>query len=69
MYLYDEKRNKWVSHRDTTEYKQRKRHLRDYWTVGLLPLLLLTPPLQIMLLVFGVFASLSYLDETPYREL
>ena len=68
MRLYDEKCNRWVRHRDTTEYKLRKRKLRDYWTIGLLSILPFTPGIQIAVLLLGVFVSFSYLDETPYKS-
>lgn len=69
MYLYDPKRNRWIHHRDTAEYRQRKQQLRDYWSIGLLLSLTLPFGLQIAAIVFGVFLSLSYLDESPYRDL
>lgn len=67
MHIYDEKHNQWIDHRDTIEYKQRKRKLRDYWIIGLIAALLLAPGIQLVALFFGVFISLSYLDETPYQ--
>jgi len=67
MHIYDEKHNQWIDHRDTSEYKQRKRKLRDYWIIGLIAILLLIPGIQLAALFFGVFISLSYLDETPYQ--
>lgn len=67
MQIYDKKKNRWINHRDTREYKQRKRQLRDYWTIGLPAILPFTPAIQITLLILALFVSLSYLDETPYR--
>ncbi len=67
MHIYDEKNNRWVSHRDTAEYKLRKRKLRGYWTIGLITILPFTPAIQITALMLALFVSLSYLDETPYR--
>jgi len=67
MQIYSEKDNQWIDHRDTAEYQQRKRKLRNYWTAGLLATLALPPGIQIAALFFGIFISLSYLDETPYQ--
>ena len=67
MQIYSEKNNQWIEHRDTSEYKRRKNRLRDYWTVGLLATLALPLGIQITVLFFGIFISLSYLDETPYQ--
>jgi len=67
MYLYDEKRNRWISHRETAEYKRRKRKLRDYWIIGLLATIPLTPAGQTVLVVAAAFASLAFLDEAPYQ--
>lgn len=69
MQIYDRKRHRWVEHRDTAEYRQRKRQLRDYWIVGLLATLVLPAAIQISVIMLAVFVSLSYLDETPYRSL
>lgn len=67
MLIYDKKKNCWISHRDTSEYKLRKHQLRNYWTIGLPTILPFTPAIQITLLMLALFISLSYLDETPYR--
>ena len=67
MRIYSEKHNQWIDHRDTNEYLQRKRKLRDYWTIGLLASLALPLGLQVAALFFGIFISLTYLDETPYQ--
>jgi len=67
MQLYDEKRNRWIDHRQTHEYKVRKRNLRDLWIYGLLLSLLMPPGLQIVAVVLGVCLSFCYLDETPYK--
>ncbi|ALP52210.1 hypothetical protein Tel_03080 [Candidatus Tenderia electrophaga] len=68
MQIYDEKHNRWIDHRDTAEYRQRKRRLRDYWSVGLLATLPLPPGIQVPLIVLAIFVSLAYLDETPYAQ-
>ena len=67
MRIYSEKHNQWIDHRDTSEYKQRKRRLRDYWILGLLASLALPPGIQVVALFFGLFISLTYLDEAPYK--
>jgi hypothetical protein len=67
MPIYNAKRNQWIDHRDTSEYRRRKQMLRDYWLIGLIPTLALPPGIQLATLFFGVFISLSYLDETPYQ--
>ncbi len=68
MHIYDEKNNRWITHRDTAEYQQRKRTLRDYWTLGLISILPFTPGIQITIVLLAVFVSLSFLDETPYQS-
>jgi len=68
MHIYDEQRNEWIRHRDTGEYKLRKRQLRDYWTIGLLTILPLGVAVQISIIILAIFLSLSYLDETPYQS-
>lgn len=68
MHIYDEKNNRWIKHRETAEYKQRKRLLRDYWTLGLVSILPFTPGIQITIVLLAIFVSFSYLDETPYQS-
>lgn len=68
MQLYDPKHNRWIHHRDTEEYRQRKSQLRNYWITGLLLSLVLPSGLQVALIIFAGFLSLSYLDELPYRD-
>ncbi len=69
MQLYDPRQNRWIHHRHTAEYRQRKLQLRDYWIIGLLLSLTLPPGLQLAAIAFAGFLSLSYLDELPYRTL
>ena len=68
MYIYNEKTNEWVSHRDTEEYQARKRKVRDAWILFGLFMLFLPASVSILLGFFGIFATLTYLDEVEYTQ-
>lgn len=66
MYVYDEKTNCWIKLNATSEYRQKKKRVRDAWIVSMLFMMLLPIPAVVILSLFGVFLSLSYLDESEY---
>jgi hypothetical protein len=66
MYVYDESSNNWIRLSSTPAYRKRKRVLRDTWTVAGIVILVLPFWIQIILLAFGVFLSLSFLDESGH---
>lgn len=68
MYIYDELTNEWVNHRDTAEYQLRKNNVKDMWLIFATTILFLPTALTILVGCFGIFASLTYLDEHKYCE-
>ena len=68
MYIYNEKTNEWVSHRNTEEYQARKRKARDAWILFGLTMLILPFTAVILFGFFGIFATLTYLDEVEYTQ-
>jgi hypothetical protein len=66
MYLYDEKSDRWINVKNTNEYQQRKRMVRDAWIVVGIAMTLLSTPAMIMLALLATFTSLTFLDEGEY---
>ena len=66
MYIYDELANEWVNHRDTALYQLRKSYVKDMWLILIASMLLLPVSINILMAFFGLFATLTYLDENKY---
>ncbi|MGD8559895.1 MAG: hypothetical protein PVF34_07590 [Gammaproteobacteria bacterium] len=68
MYVYDEEQHKWIPHRATAEYKQKKKIVRDMWIV--MGILMTTSPVALAmgLALLTTFLSFTVLDESIYRQ-
>lgn len=69
MYLYDPQNNRWLRHTQTSEYRQRRRRIKDVWLYAGLGLACLPFGAQVILALLLTFVSFCYLDEVPYRDL
>jgi len=67
MLIYDEKKNNWISLRQTAEYKKRKKIVKDAWIFVGLFLLILPLAAQLSIALFCTFVSFSFLDEGAYQ--
>ena len=66
MYVYDEVNNCWVSIRTTSQYKQKKKIVRNAWLV-IGTIMLMMPPTAVMVTaLFTTFMSFMLLDESVY---
>lgn len=66
MYIYDEKNNEWISVRHTSQYKKKKRIVRDAWIVSGTFMVLLPPSAVMVFALWMTFMSFTLLDESVY---
>ena len=67
MLIYDHNQNRWISLRETAQYRQKRKIVRDAWIV--VGLIMCTLPLAGVCVValLSAFLSFSFLDESVYR--
>ena len=67
MLIYDHNQNRWISLRETAQYRQKRKMVRDAWIV--VGLIMCTLPLAGVCVValLSTFLSFSFLDESVYR--
>jgi hypothetical protein len=67
MLIYDRNQNRLVSFRDTAQYRQKRKIVRDAWII--VGLIMCTLPLAGICVValLSTFLSFSFLDESEYQ--
>lgn len=67
MYIFDSKNNRWMSLRETAQYRQKKKYVRDAWIVVAIMMLGLPLAGALCLALLATFLSFSALDESVYH--
>lgn len=67
MPIYDQRKNRWISLRETAQYRHKKKLVRDAWII--VGIFMWTLPLAAIcvLALLTTFLSFSFLDESAYR--
>jgi hypothetical protein len=67
MLIFDRNHNRWVSVRDTVQYRKKRKIVRDAWII--VGLIMCTLPLAgvCVIALLSTFLSFSFLDESVYR--
>ena len=67
MLIYDRYQNRWVSFRDTAQYRQKRRIVRDAWII--VGIIMCTLPLAgiCVIALLTTFLSFTFLDESTYQ--
>lgn len=67
MHIYDPVQNKWIPHRATTQYKKKRKIVRDMWIF--MGILMAASPLALTmaLALLTTFLSFVVLDESFYH--
>jgi len=67
MLIYDRHKNRWIPLRETAQYRQKRKLVRDAWIVA--GIIMWTLPLAgvCILALLTTFLSFSFLDESGYR--
>ncbi len=67
MLVYNRDQNRWIPLRETAQYRQKRKMVRDAWIV--VGLIMCTLPLAGVCVValLSTFLSFSFLDESVYR--
>jgi len=66
MYIYDETNNVWISLRHSTQYKKKKKIVRDAWIIVGLVMIGLPLSFVMALGLLTTFMSFMFLDESIY---
>jgi len=69
MLFFDTNSEKWISLRETAEYKQRRKIIRDCWIPLAFLMLFVPPPYAIILALAATFLSFMFLDEVEYASM
>lgn len=68
MYIYDEKKNEWISLRTTAQYKKKKKYIRDAWIIVGVLMCCLPVSIVMVLALLTTFLSFMLLDESIYSR-
>ncbi|KPJ90419.1 MAG: hypothetical protein AMJ53_13630 [Gammaproteobacteria bacterium SG8_11] len=67
MLIYDRNQDRWISLRETAQYRQKRKIVRDAWII--VGIIMCTLPLAgiCVMALLTTFLSLSFLDESQYQ--
>ena len=67
MLIYDRNQNRWISFRDTAQYRQKRKIVRDAWII--VGIIMCTLPLAgiCVMALLSTFLAFSFLDESEYQ--
>lgn len=69
MHFYHAASGKWLPIRETTQYRYRRKLLRDYWLIFATSMLFVAPGLILVFSLLATFLSFMFLDEVEYDNL